>query len=66
MRIWVFKTVEKKKWQGKGIDTEAFDFESDNNATYRVKIQGRLLEDEGDEGLEDEEDDEDAKDGDGT
>ena len=67
MRIWVSNTVENQPWQGNGIDTEAaFDFESDTNATYRVKIQGRLLDDEGDEGLEDEEDDEDAKDADGT
>ena len=67
MRIWVSNTVENQPWQGNGIDTEAaFDFESDTNATYRVKIQGRLLDDEGDEGLEDEDDDEDAKDADGT
>ncbi|KAJ4404744.1 SWI/SNF and RSC complex subunit Ssr3 [Didymella pomorum] len=55
MRIWISNTAENQPWQGNSIDTEAFDFESDTNATYRVKIQGKLLDDEGDEGLEDEE-----------
>ncbi|KAH7396614.1 hypothetical protein DE146DRAFT_657237 [Phaeosphaeria sp. MPI-PUGE-AT-0046c] len=62
MRIWISNTVENQPWQSTGIDADAFDFESNTNSTYRVKIQGRLLEDEGDEGLEDEEEDE--KDGD--
>lgn len=66
MRIWISNTAENQPWQGNGIDTEAFDFESDANATYRVKIQGRLLDDEGDEGLEEEDEDEEGKDADGT
>jgi len=57
MRIWVSNTVDNQPWQSSGIDADAFDFESDTNATYRVKIQGRLLDEQGDEGLEDEEDD---------
>ncbi|RAR02491.1 SWI-SNF complex subunit (BAF60b) [Stemphylium lycopersici] len=56
MRIWISNTAENQPWQSSGIDADAFDFESENNATYRVKIQGRLLDEEGDEGLEDEED----------
>lgn len=56
MRIWISNTVENQPWQSSGIDADAFDFESDTNATYRVKIQGRLLDDQADEGLEDEED----------
>lgn len=62
MRIWISNTVENQPWQSSGIDADAFDFESDSNATYRVKIQGRLLDEQGDEGLEDEEEDEDDKD----
>jgi SWI/SNF-related matrix-associated actin-dependent regulator of chromatin subfamily D len=62
MRIWISNTVENQPWQSTGIDADAFDFESNTNATYRVKIQGRLLDDEGNEGLED--DDEDDKDAD--
>jgi SWI/SNF-related matrix-associated actin-dependent regulator of chromatin subfamily D len=58
MRIWISNTAENQPWQSSGIDADAFDFESDTNATYRVKIQGRLLDEEGDEDLEDEEDEE--------
>ncbi|CAI9637093.1 unnamed protein product [Alternaria burnsii] len=69
MRIWISNTAENQPWQSSGIDADAFDFESENNATYRVKIQGRLLGEEGDEGLEDDEEDEkdaDAMDEDGA
>jgi SWI/SNF-related matrix-associated actin-dependent regulator of chromatin subfamily D len=60
MRIWVSNTVENQPWQSSGMDADAFDFDS-NNATYRVKIQGRLLDDEGNLGLQDEdEEDQDA------
>lgn len=58
MRIWISNTVENQPWQSGGIDADAFDFESDTNATYRVKIQGRLLEDQADDGLEEEDEDE--------
>jgi SWI/SNF-related matrix-associated actin-dependent regulator of chromatin subfamily D len=58
MRIWISNTADNQPWQSSGIDADAFDFESDTNATYRVKVQGRLLDEEGDEGLEDEDDDE--------
>ncbi|KAF1845345.1 uncharacterized protein K460DRAFT_286553 [Cucurbitaria berberidis CBS 394.84] len=67
MRIWISNTVDNQPWQSSGIDADAFDFESDTNATYRVKIQGRLLNEQGDEGLEDEDDkDTDAMDEDGA
>jgi SWI/SNF-related matrix-associated actin-dependent regulator of chromatin subfamily D len=69
MRIWISNTADNQPWQSSGIDADAFDFESDSNATYRVKIQGRLLEDQGDEGLEDDDDDDkdaDAMDEDGA
>ncbi|KAK1917414.1 hypothetical protein P3342_000127 [Pyrenophora teres f. teres] len=69
MRIWISNTAENQPWQSSGIDADAFDFESENNATYRVKIQGRLLDEDGDEGLEDDEEEEkdaDAMDEDGA
>ncbi|KAF2706359.1 SWI-SNF complex subunit [Pleomassaria siparia CBS 279.74] len=63
MRIWISNTVENQPWQTAGMDPDAFDFESDTIATYKVKIQGRLLDDGADQGLEDDEDeDEDEKD----
>ena len=58
MRIWISNTAENQPWQTGQNDPDTFDFESDTNATYRVKIQGRLLDEGNDEGLEDEEEDE--------
>lgn len=45
LRIWVSNTAENQPWQGGALDADAFDFETGTNATYRVKIQGRLLDD---------------------
>jgi SWI/SNF-related matrix-associated actin-dependent regulator of chromatin subfamily D len=61
LRIWISNTAENQPWQSSGIDADTFDFESGTNATYRVKIQGRLLEDDNDQGLGDD-DEEDEKD----
>ncbi|KAF2642668.1 hypothetical protein P280DRAFT_467995 [Massarina eburnea CBS 473.64] len=55
MRIWISNTAENQPWQSSGIDADAFDFDSETNATYRVKVQGRLLEDGDDEDMDDEE-----------
>jgi len=69
MRIWISNTAENQPWQSTGLDADAFDFDGENNATYRVKIQGRLLDEDGDEGLEEDEDEEkdaDAMDEDGA
>ncbi|KAF2844884.1 SWI-SNF complex subunit [Plenodomus tracheiphilus IPT5] len=62
MRIWISNTAEDQPWQSRGIDADAFDFESETNATYRVKLQGRLLDEQHDKGLEEDEDDEDDED----
>lgn len=59
LRIWISNTVENQPWQGGQMDENAFDFTMGSEATYKVKIEGRLLEDE-DEGNEDS-DDEDGK-----
>jgi SWI/SNF-related matrix-associated actin-dependent regulator of chromatin subfamily D len=45
MRIWISNTAENQPWQQGTMDADAFDFNSENNATYRVKIEGRLLDD---------------------
>ncbi|KAF2193844.1 hypothetical protein K469DRAFT_549741 [Zopfia rhizophila CBS 207.26] len=69
MRIWISNTVENQAWQSSGMDADAFDFESDSQATYRVKIQGRLLDEESNLGIsaeDDEEKDPDAMDEDGA
>jgi SWI/SNF-related matrix-associated actin-dependent regulator of chromatin subfamily D len=61
MRIWISNTAENQPWQSTAMDADAFDFDTDNNATYRVKIQGRLLDDP-DDGADDDDKDPDAMD----
>ncbi|MCJ1364329.1 hypothetical protein MMC16_003439 [Acarospora aff. strigata] len=46
LRIWISNTAENQPWQARGLDENAFDFSTGLEATYRVKIEGRLLEDE--------------------
>jgi SWI/SNF-related matrix-associated actin-dependent regulator of chromatin subfamily D len=49
MRIWISNTADNQPWQAKGLDENAFDFTTGEDGTYRVKIEGRLLEDDSDE-----------------
>lgn len=46
LRIWISNTVDNQPWQGRGLDADMFDFHTGVEATYRVKIEGRLLEDD--------------------
>lgn len=58
LRIWISNTVEDQPWQGDGFDVDAFDFSTNMDSSYRVKIEGRLLEEEDeDDNSEDEDDD---------
>ncbi|KAF2130453.1 hypothetical protein P153DRAFT_218112 [Dothidotthia symphoricarpi CBS 119687] len=59
LRVWISNTAENQPWQSSAMDADAFDFDSDTNATYRVRLQGRLLDEPADEGLEAEDDDDD-------
>ena len=63
LRIWISNTVENQPWQPGELDSTAFDFGSDSQATFRVKIEGRLLDEEKDseEQLPDVADDKNAK-----
>ena len=49
MRIWISNTAENQPWQAKGLDENAFDFTTGEDGTYRVRIEGRLLDDDSDE-----------------
>ncbi|KAH7146563.1 SWI/SNF complex protein [Dactylonectria macrodidyma] len=49
LRIWISNTVEDQIWQSNGLNVDAFDFAPSMEASYRVKIEGRLLDDEDDE-----------------
>lgn len=46
LRVWISNTVENQPWQEGAMDPEAFDFSSNVEATFRVKIEGRLLDDD--------------------
>jgi SWI/SNF-related matrix-associated actin-dependent regulator of chromatin subfamily D len=46
MRIWISNAAENQPWQATGMDAESFDFGDSSQATYRVKIEGRLLDEE--------------------
>ena len=49
LRIWVSNTVENQPWQGSQMDENAFDFNMGVEATYKVKIEGRVIPDDEDE-----------------
>ncbi|TQV91350.1 hypothetical protein V2A60_009002 [Cordyceps javanica] len=46
LRIWISNTVQDQVWQGNGPTSDSFDFSGAAEASYRVKIEGRLLDDE--------------------
>ncbi|KAG7080853.1 SWIB/MDM2 domain-containing protein [Colletotrichum scovillei] len=49
LRIWISNTVEDQAWQGSGLSVDSFDFTPSAEPSYRVKIEGRLLEDGSDD-----------------
>lgn len=57
MRIWITNTAEDQVWQGNSLSADTFDFSSNQEPTYRVKIEGRLLEDDDDVGQDDKSED---------
>lgn len=57
MRIWVSNTVEEQPWQADALDVDAFDFNTNMDSSYRVKIEGKLLDE--DEEVSDSEDESD-------
>ena len=68
MRIWVSNTVEEQPWQADALDVDAFDFNTNMDSSYRVKIEGKLLDEEEEEDSDSEDDSEtegDAMDEDG-
>lgn len=59
VRVWITNTVEDQVWQGNGINADSFDFSTSADSSFRVKIEGRLLDDDDEYEKEDAE----AKDG---
>ncbi|KAI9846704.1 MAG: SWI/SNF complex component snf12 [Sclerophora amabilis] len=62
LRVWISNSAENQPWQARGLDENAFDFSTGIEATYKVRIEGRLLDDEDDEDdISDEEEESEAK-----
>ncbi|KAK4167299.1 SWI/SNF and RSC complexes subunit ssr3 [Cladorrhinum sp. PSN259] len=58
LRIWISNTVEDQFWQANDNPVDGtFDFASNLDSSYRVKIEGRLLDDEDDLDKSDQEED---------
>ncbi|KAK7753799.1 SWI/SNF and RSC complex subunit Ssr3 [Diatrype stigma] len=57
LRIWITNTTEDQIWQSNGLNVDTFDFTSNLEPTYRVKIEGRLLDDADDLDKDDHSDD---------
>ena len=49
MKIWICNTVENQPWQGGTMEESAFDFNTGVEASYKVKIEGHLVEDDEEE-----------------
>ena len=43
--MWISNTVEDQPWQADSLEPDAFDFSTNLDSSYRVKIEGRLLDD---------------------
>ena len=49
MRIWISNTAENQPWQRGPMDENSFDFNSGADSTYRVRIEGKILDEPEDE-----------------
>jgi SWI/SNF-related matrix-associated actin-dependent regulator of chromatin subfamily D len=56
--VWVSNTVEDQPWQADSLDVDAFDFSTNMDSSYRVKIEGRLLDEDEEDLDSDDSDDE--------
>ena len=46
LRIWISNTAENQPWQGRGLDEDAFDFNTGMEGSFKVKIEGRVLDED--------------------
>ncbi|KAL3421042.1 SWI/SNF complex protein (SWIB/MDM2 domain-containing protein) [Phlyctema vagabunda] len=61
LRVWISNTVEDQPWQADGLDIDAFDFSTNMDSSYRVKIEGRLLDEEEDAHSDDSDDEDESE-----
>lgn len=66
IRIWISNTVENQPWQGSQMDENAFDFNMGVEATYKVKIEGRVMPDDGDDDASEKDSDDEEDETNGT
>ncbi|KAF8430661.1 hypothetical protein BGX38DRAFT_1277863 [Terfezia claveryi] len=54
LRIWISNTAKDQPWQNsdRPLDENAFDFETGQIPTFRVRIEGRILDDEAENELD--------------
>lgn len=62
LRVWISNTVEDQEWQGGSVTVDAFDFTTRRDASWKVKIEGRLLDEEEEEEDTDSEDEDEGAD----
>ncbi|UKZ73442.1 hypothetical protein TrVFT333_001089 [Trichoderma virens FT-333] len=46
LRVWISNTTEDQIWQGNSLNADSFDFTPATEASYRVKIEGYLLDED--------------------
>ncbi|TGO59277.1 hypothetical protein BCON_0046g00210 [Botryotinia convoluta] len=62
LRLWISNTVEDQPWQSDNtLDVDAFDFSTNMDSSFRVKIEGRLLDDDEDESDDSDDEDDEAE-----
>ena len=61
LRIWISNTADNQPWQRGDLEENTFDFSSGIDPTYKVKIEGRLLDEVTDDDSDSDQDDETLK-----
>ncbi|KAG8528294.1 uncharacterized protein KY384_007211 [Bacidia gigantensis] len=56
LRVWISNTVENQPWQNSAMEDNAFDFTMGSEATYRVRIEGKVVNESNDEEPESDDD----------
>ena len=49
LKIWISNTVDNQPWQGREFGEDAFDFSMGPEAVFKVKIEGRVLDEDPEE-----------------
>ena len=49
MRIWISNTCENQAWQRGALDENSFDFNSGADSTFKVKVEGKILDEADDD-----------------